>query len=85
MATTEKNRLDPTQIYDNVLSDMAPVEALQNREAMEQASRLANRVKGEIIGPADDMPGGSERDDYQYGAAASLDAWSIAPCAGTRR
>ena len=61
MATIEKTRLDPTQIYDNVLSDMAPVEALQNREAMEQASRLANRVKSEVIDPSDDMPGGSER------------------------
>lgn len=57
--TKLKNRPDPTKIFDNIRSDMAPVEALQHREALEQASILANRVKTERV--QDDAPGGSEK------------------------
>jgi NADH-quinone oxidoreductase subunit D len=39
---------------------MVPVEVLQRREAMEQASTLSQRVKSEFI-EREDAPGGSER------------------------
>lgn len=48
---------DPTKIFDNIRDDMAPVEALQGRAAMEQASMLANRVSVS----RDKAPGGSEK------------------------
>lgn len=52
-------KTDPTKIFDNIRSDMAPVEALQRRSAMEQASALANRVDLRSLEP--EQPGGSER------------------------
>jgi NADH-quinone oxidoreductase subunit D len=58
--TKERGRPDPTKIFDNIRSDMAPVEAMQRREAMEMASKLAQRVKSEII-EQEDAPGGSQR------------------------
>ena len=48
---------DPTKIFDNIRDDMAPVEALQGRAALEQASMLANRVSVS----RDKAPGGSEK------------------------
>jgi NADH dehydrogenase I D subunit len=51
---------DPTKIFDNIRSDMAPVEALMNREAMEQASRLADRATFQKL-DENRAPGESER------------------------
>jgi NADH-quinone oxidoreductase subunit D len=55
-----KTKADPKKIFDNIRSDMAPVEALMTREALEQASRLADRTSFQHLeGPR--APGESER------------------------
>jgi NADH dehydrogenase I D subunit len=52
--------LDPTKFFDNRRSDMAPVEAMQQRDELAQASSLTKRFQTEIV-REDDAPGGSER------------------------
>jgi NADH-quinone oxidoreductase subunit D len=58
-------RPDPTKIFDNIHDDMAPVEALQRRGEMENASAMAQTEMAqsgtviERLDPAE--PGGSER------------------------
>lgn len=60
----KSKRPDPTKIFDNVLSDMAPIEALKRRDVLELASReaerLNDRIKTEIVRD-EQRPGGSER------------------------
>lgn len=51
---------DPKKFFDNIRSDMAPVEALMNREALEQASQLADRTTFQKVEDAR-APGDSER------------------------
>ena len=55
-----QTKLDPRKNFDNIRSDMAPVEALMNREAMEQASHLADRTSFQKMDSAR-APGDSER------------------------
>lgn len=55
-----KTKTDPKKIFDNIRSDMAPVEAMLSREAMEQASRLADRTSFQRL-EKDRAPGESER------------------------
>jgi NADH-quinone oxidoreductase subunit D len=52
--------IDPQNVLGNRRSDMAPVEALQSREALSQASVLTKRFSTESIA-ADNAPGASER------------------------
>ena len=54
-----KSKTDPTKIFDNIRSDMAPVEALMSREALDQASRLTDRTTLERLEKR--APGDSER------------------------
>jgi len=57
MLRTRKN--DPAKVFDNIRSDMAPVEAMMRRNAMEQASTLTRNVTTELL--ESNEPGGSER------------------------
>ena len=50
----------PIETFNNIRSDMAPVEALQSRDAMAQASTLTKRFSVESLA-ADSQPGASER------------------------
>jgi len=52
---------DPRKIYDNIRSDMEPVEAMMSREAMAAASKLTDRVSMERLVEGDHAPGDSER------------------------
>jgi NADH dehydrogenase I D subunit len=52
---------DPRKIYDNIRSDMEPVEAMMSREAMAAASKLTDRVSMERLVEGDHVPGDSER------------------------
>lgn len=52
---------DPKKIYDNIRSDMAPVEAMMGREAMSAASQLTDRFTLERLVEGDHAPGDSER------------------------
>jgi len=64
--TTTKH--NPTQIFDNIRDDMAPVEAMQRRGDMAQASTLAEREAAQLSGRGSIVeviepraPGDSER------------------------
>jgi NADH-quinone oxidoreductase subunit D len=59
MSTTTQQ--DPKKIYDNIRSDMAPVEAMMSRNAMAAASTLTDRVTLERLVEGDHAPGDSER------------------------
>jgi NADH-quinone oxidoreductase subunit D len=60
--TVGENQLDPAKIFDNIRDDMAPVEAMQQREALAQASQLVPRgVTTERLQDEEDAPGGAER------------------------
>src|SRR4028118_915997 len=65
MSRLKARRPDPTKIFDNIHDDMAPVEALQRRGEMENASAMAQTEMAqsgtviERLDPAE--PGGSER------------------------
>jgi NADH-quinone oxidoreductase subunit D len=65
MSRLKVRRPDPTKIFDNIHDDMAPVEALQRRGEMENASAMAQTEMAqsgtviERLDPAE--PGGSER------------------------
>jgi NADH:ubiquinone oxidoreductase subunit D len=50
---------DPTKIFDNIRDDMAPVEALEKRSKMQQASFAARGATMERVAPQ--APGDSER------------------------
>lgn len=52
---------DPKKIFDNIRSDMAPVEAMMSREALAAASTLTDRVTMERLIEGDHAPGDSER------------------------
>src|SRR5690606_33185840 len=52
---------DPRKIYDNIRSDLEPVEAMMSREAMAAASKLTERVSMERLVEGDHAPGDSER------------------------
>src|SRR5690606_4616055 len=52
---------DPRKIYDNIRSDLEPVEAMMSREAMAAASKLTERVSMERLVEDDHAPGDSER------------------------
>jgi len=57
-----KTRLDPRKVFDNLRSDMAPVEALQRQdEAIERGGQLASGVSIERLDPHPDSPDGGER------------------------
>jgi len=53
--------LDPSTVFNNTRSDMAPVEAMQARGDLQQASTLTKRFSTEILVDNDIVPGGSER------------------------
>jgi NADH dehydrogenase I D subunit len=55
-----RTKPDPKKVFDNIRSDMAPVEALMNREALEQASKLADRTTFQKLDNSR-APGDSER------------------------
>jgi len=52
---------DPKKIFDKVRSDMEPVEAMMNREALHHASQLLDRTTIERLARDDHAPGDSER------------------------
>lgn len=52
---------DPQKIFDNIRSDMEPVEAMMNREALQNASQLLDRTTLERLSRDDHAPGDSER------------------------
>ncbi len=58
-------RADPTKVFDNIRSDLVPVEALQRavtqEEAIERGGQLASGVTIERIDPHPDSPEGGER------------------------
>lgn len=65
MSRLKARRPDPTKIFDNIHDDMAPVEAIQRRGEMENASAMAQTEmaqSGTVIERLDPTePGGSER------------------------
>lgn len=56
-----KTKLDPKKIFDNIRSDMAPVEAMLNRGSLQNASELLNRGTLERLAREPGAPGDSER------------------------
>ena len=63
--TKERGSHDPTKIFDNIRSDMAPVEALERSVRADElravGAPVAPRVITQRIDPHPDGPGGSER------------------------
>lgn len=56
-----KTKSDPTKIFDNIRSDMEPVEAMMGREALGNASRLLDGATLERVSREGHAPGESER------------------------
>ncbi len=56
-----RTKPDPKKIFDNIRSDMEPVEAMMNREALQHASQLLDRTTIERLARDDHAPGDSER------------------------
>ncbi len=56
-----KTKPDPKTVFDNIRSDMAPVEAMLNRDALHHASQTLDRVTLEKLAREPGAPGDSER------------------------
>lgn len=54
-------KIDPRKNFDNIRSDMEPVEAMMNRDALQNASTLLDRTTLERLARDDHAPGDSER------------------------
>ena len=54
-------KIDPRKNFDNIRSDMEPVEAMMSRDALQNASTLLDRTTLERLARDDHAPGDSER------------------------